>query len=84
VSEPQTTADWEARARTAEGRVQELTAERARLWDEVHRLRAEQQSVEHYQAVARYMEGTLSWRVTWPLRAAKRLAMRARRVLDER
>jgi hypothetical protein len=86
VTEPITTAstDWEARARAAEARVEELAAERARLWDELHRLRAERRSVEHYQAVASYMEGSASWRVTWPLRAGKRLALRARKALDER
>jgi hypothetical protein len=85
VSEARTTdTDWEARARTAEARVEELAAERARLWEEVHRLRAEQRSVEHYQAVAGYMENSASWRVTRPLRDVKRLVMKARKLLDER
>ena len=86
MSEPTTTTgiDWEARARTAEARVEELAAERARLWEEVHQLRSERRSVEHFQAVATYMEGTVSWRLTSPLRLAKRLLMMVRKVLDER
>jgi hypothetical protein len=84
-SEASTTdTGWEARARAAEARVEELAAERARLWDEVHRLRAERRSVEHYQAVATYMENSASWKVTGPLREAKRIAMRVRKLLDER
>jgi hypothetical protein len=84
VSEPTTATDWEARARTAEARVEELAAERARLWDELHRLRAERRSVEHYQAVADYMEQSASWRVTRPLREAKALMMLVRKKLAER
>jgi hypothetical protein len=76
--------DWEQRARAAEARVEELAAERARLWDEVHRLRAERREVEHYEAVAAYMEQSASWRLTWPLREGKRLAMLVRKKLDER
>jgi hypothetical protein len=85
VSEARTTGtDWEARARTAEARVEELAAERARLWDEMHRLRAERRSVEHYQAVAGYMENSASWKLTKPLREVKRVAMKVRKLLDER
>jgi hypothetical protein len=67
------TTDWETRARTAEARVEELAAERARLWDEVHRLRSERREDEHYRDLARYMESTASWKITRPLREVKRL-----------
>lgn len=77
-------ADWEARARAAEARVEELGAERARLWDEVHRLRAERREVEHYEAAARYMEDSLSWKLTRPLRDGKALAAKVRFKLAER
>jgi hypothetical protein len=84
VSEPTTTStDWEARARTAEARVQELTEERARLWDEVQRLRAQERQVAHYEARTRYMENTASWRLTWPLRAVKTLYIKVRRTLQD-
>ena len=80
---PTTETDWEPRARTAEARVQELTAERARLWEELHQLRAQDREAEHYRAVARYMENTASWRVTWPLRAFKTLYIKVRRTLED-
>jgi hypothetical protein len=83
VTEPATSTgvDWEARARAAEARVEELAAERARLWDELHHLRAHERQIDHYQALATYMENTASWKLTWPLRAAKRLYVQVRRTL---
>ena len=84
MSEQTTTTDLEARARAAEARVEELAAERARLWDELHRLRAERREVEHYEATARYMEQSLSWKLTRPLRDGKALAGKVRRKLAER
>jgi hypothetical protein len=83
VSEPAatTSTDWEARARTAEQRVQELAAERARLWEELHQLRAQERAVDQAQAVVRYMEGTVSWKLTRPLRDVKTLWVRGRRTL---
>ena len=65
-------------------RVDELLAERARLWDEVHRLRAERREVEHYRRQAEYVTNSLSWRVTAPLRAGKQLKLRVQRKLEER
>jgi hypothetical protein len=83
VTEPVTTsADWETRARSAEARVRELTEERARLWEELQRLRAHERQIDHYEARVRYIEGTASWRVTWPLRAVKTLYIRVVRKLD--
>jgi hypothetical protein len=78
-----TETDWENRARTAEARVQELSAERARLWEEVQQLRAQDRETEHYRARAQYMENTASWRVTWPLRAFKTLYIKVRRTLED-
>jgi hypothetical protein len=68
----------------ASARVDELLAERARLWEEVHRLRAERRDVEHYRQQADYVTSSLSWRVTAPLRAGKQLKTKVRRKLDER
>jgi hypothetical protein len=84
VSDAVGTDDWRERAERAEARIDELAAERARLWDEVHRLRAERREVEHYEAAAAYMEQSASWRITRPLREGKRLAMLVRKKLDER
>jgi len=77
-------ATWEARARTAEARVEELASERARLWEELQTLRAERRAVEHYQATVGEMEQTASWKVTRPLRDAKRLLHKLRVLIAER
>jgi hypothetical protein len=81
VSEPTSALDWEARARTAEARVHELAAERARLWEELHQLRAQERAVEQAQAVVRYMESTASWKLTQPMRDVKTLWVKIRRTL---
>ena len=78
MSEPTTATDWEERARTAEARVKELAAERARLWEELHQLRAQDRAVEQAQARVRYIEGTASWKLTRPLRDVKTLWVRLR------
>jgi hypothetical protein len=76
-------SDWETRARTAEARVEELAAERARLWEELHQLRSVRREDEHYRDRARYMESTASWRITRPLRELKRLYIGLRRFADK-
>jgi hypothetical protein len=77
-------ADWRTRAEVAEARVAELTAERARLWEEVNRLRAERREVEYYERLAGQVTGSVSWKVTKPLRAGKGLAKLVRRKLEQR
>jgi hypothetical protein len=67
----------------AEARVAELAAERARLWDEVQRLRAERREVEYFERRFAQMEASLSWRITTPLRAGKTLAVKLRRRLRD-
>jgi hypothetical protein len=74
VSETSGTSD-------AEARVAELAAERARLWDEVQRLRAERREVEYYERRFQQMEQSVSWRITTPLRTGKTLAAKVRRRL---
>ena len=65
-------------------RIDELLDERARLWEEVHRLRAERREVEHYRQQAEYVTNSLSWRITAPLRIGKRLKLKVQRQLEER
>ena len=48
-----------------------LRRERARLWEQLHDQRADQRELEHLRAKVAMMEGSLSWRVTKPLRVAK-------------
>jgi hypothetical protein len=62
----------------------EARAERARLWEENQRLRAQQREVEYYEALAAHMAGSVSWKITEPLRTAKRVSMIVRKKLDER
>lgn len=76
--------DWETRARTAEARTKELADERARLWDELHRLRAERRQIKYYEDLAAHMEASLSWRLTRPLREGKTLYVKVRRRLADR
>jgi hypothetical protein len=80
----ETTTDWQARAEAAEARVAELSAERARLWEENHRLRAERREVEYYEKLATSMQGSISWQVTAPLRTGKALSGKVRRKLEQR
>ena len=62
----------------------ELRAENARLWAENNRLRAQAREVEYYEQLAAHMEGSVSWKLTAPLRTAKRVAGIVRRELEER
>jgi hypothetical protein len=84
VSDATTQTDLERRLAAAEAALAEARAERARLWEEVNRLRAERREVEYYERLAAQMEGSVSWQVTAPLRSAKTLAVKVRRALDER
>jgi hypothetical protein len=72
------------RDRAAEARIEELAAERARLWEELHRLRAERRQIEYYEQLASYMQNSISWRITRPLRDAKRIVGMVRKKLAER
>jgi hypothetical protein len=76
--------DLEQRLHTAEEALAEAREERARLWEEVHRLRAERREVEYYEQLATKMQTSVSWRLTAPLRSFKTLSIRVRRKLDER
>jgi hypothetical protein len=67
-----------------ETRLEEALAERARLWEEVHRLRAERREVEYYERLATQMQTSVSWRVTAPLRQFKRLVAWVRWKLELR
>ena len=72
------------RVHELEAALAEVREERARLWEEVHRLRAERREVEYYQRLATQMQTSVSWRVTAPLRAGKVLAAKVRKKLAER
>lgn len=75
--------DWQRRALEAEAGLQEARAERARLWEQVTRLQRERQDVAYHESVVARMEGSASWKLTEPLRAAKTLAVKLRRRLDQ-
>ena len=65
-------------------RLHELLDERARLGEELHRLRAERREVTYYETLATQMQTSVSWRVTAPLRVGKTLAAKVRRKLKSR
>jgi predicted RNase H-like nuclease (RuvC/YqgF family) len=58
-----------------------LRRERARLWEQLHDQRADQRELEHLREKVAMMEGSLSWRVTEPLRVAKLAWYRLRRLV---
>jgi hypothetical protein len=62
-------------------RIAELTAEQARLWEENQRLKAERRAIEEYERRVGYVESSLSWRITAPLRRGKALGQKIRRRL---
>ena len=84
----QASDDLEQRARDAEAALEETLAERNRLWDELHRARAELREEEHYRFLYEQVIHSASWRITGPLRTAKWLARelprRARRFFASR
>ncbi len=69
---------------TEQERIAELTAEQARLWAEVQQLRAERRAVEEYERRVGYVESSVSWRITTPLRTGKRVAEALARRLRDR
>jgi hypothetical protein len=67
-------ADWRQRAETAEARVVELAEERARLWDDNVKLRAQLREAEHQEQQRR---GRLTRQLKTPLRLTRRAVKRA-------
>jgi hypothetical protein len=74
----------EQRLAETEAALAEARAERARLWEENNRLRAERREVEYYERLAEQMRTSVSWQVTAPLRFGKALNATVRAKLEER
>jgi Ribonuclease G/E len=70
--------DWEERARRAEAALEEALAERNRLWEELHQRAANENELDHYRRLAATIETSASWRLTRPVRDAKRVAISGR------
>jgi hypothetical protein len=51
--------------------LEEALRERARLWEQLHEQKALEREVEDLRRKVARMEGSLSWRLTKPLRVAK-------------
>ena len=51
--------------------LEQLRAERARLWEQLHEQRAAEREVEELKRTIARMESSLSWRITRPLRDVK-------------
>lgn len=60
--------------KSAASALEVVLGERNRLWDELHRLKAERREVEYYENTLAEMRKSLSWRITAPLRVGKRYA----------
>jgi hypothetical protein len=63
--------DLEQRALAAEAALEESLAERNRLWDELHRQKAEARESEHFRSLYEQLINSTSWKLTAPLRTAK-------------
>ena len=66
--------DWEERAHRAEEALEEALRERNELWRDLHRGVALERELEHCRELNMQFESSLSWRITAPLRVAKRLS----------
>jgi hypothetical protein len=81
MTDTQTDARWRERALAAEAALAELRLERARLWEELHRLRAAARERDYEHDLREALQASVSWRITAPLRAAKTLAIKLARRL---
>ena len=72
---------WRERALTAEEALADLRRERARLWEEVNRLRAAANERDYEHDLRTALEASVSWRMTRPLRSGKTLAEKVKRRL---
>ena len=76
--------DWSERALRAEARLEEVLAERARLWVELHELRAQRADEAYFQKLYEGLEASVSWKLTKPLRSAKVFAAKVERARERR
>ena len=81
----------EAEASRAQAALDEVVAERNRLWEELHRQRADQKEAAYYRTLYEQVVSSQSWKITAPLRSTKwffrqipELARRLRRFLSHR
>jgi hypothetical protein len=65
------TNDLERRASQAEAALEEVIAERNRLWEELHRRAAQERELEHLRSAYHNLVTSHSWRLTAPLRNAR-------------
>ena len=83
--------DAEAQASRAQAALDEVVAERNRLWEELHRQRAGEKEAAYYRTLYEQVVFSRSWKITAPLRNTKwlfkqipELARRLRRFLSHR
>lgn len=76
--------DLQQRLLASEAALAEAREERARLWEELQRLRAERREVAYYESLAEQMRTSVSWQITTPLRSGKALAGKVQRRLEAR
>jgi hypothetical protein len=63
--------DPEGRASRAEAALEEVLAERNRLWEELHRQRAGEKEAAYYRTLYEQVVLSRSWKITAPLRNTK-------------
>jgi hypothetical protein len=92
MARPEQTPDAvEERIERAEAALSEAIEERNRLWEELHRRKAQEEELAHYRELTATVFASRSWRLTQPLRSAAwflrqlpKLGVRARRFLAHR
>jgi len=75
---------WKKRALEAEAALAAALVERNELWQELHKRAADEREIEYYRRLNAQIEGSLSWRLTAPLRMVKGGALKARSLLAAR
>jgi hypothetical protein len=63
--------DPDERARRAEAALEAVISERNRLWDELHRRKADEREAAYYRELYHQVVTSRSWRITVPLRRTK-------------
>src|SRR6266403_1792616 len=83
--------DPDERAKRAEAALEEVIAERNRLWDELHGRKSDEREAAYYRALYHQVVTSRSWKITAPLRGTKwfvqqipELGQRLRRFLSHR
>ena len=73
IPDDMTSLDPDERLAQAELALDELRRERNALWAELQERKAQERHVAHLERTIADLQGSVSWRITAPLRTVKRL-----------